>query len=190
MNDRPRITIDEVELRRRLDVAREAAGWEHAAGWGPIMLPTIDPESDSKIASKFTELVDRFIAWDVIRVPKGYRLSILNDDEEDITGIIVSVEVVGAGWPYISDGWSDIDNYLPRREDIGDDVDNGVEWDEFKALKDAIASVVGRADRCMAFAHNVRSAVELIDDVATGNTEFVRLEERARVLLSRRVLAR
>lgn len=96
--ERSRITIDEDMLRRRFDAES-------------VTLPAID---DEKPAGELMQLFDELVAANVIRVPEGYRVSIINDDEVDITGLIVQVEAVGDGWPLISDGWSDIDNYLAR----------------------------------------------------------------------------
>jgi hypothetical protein len=103
VTERARITMDEVELRARFN--RE-----------DVTLPAIEGE---KPAGELVELFDELVTANVIRVPDGYRLSVLNDDEVDITGIIVQVEALGEkpAWPLISDGWSDIDNYLPSMEE-------------------------------------------------------------------------
>jgi hypothetical protein len=142
-NDRPRITIDEAKIRERFEGSEE--------------LPSI---LDDKPAGEFTTLVHSLIDDGLIVVPEPYRLSLLNDDEIDITGVIVNVEVAGTGWPYISDGWSDIDNYLPHREH-GDTVKPTAVHE----LLEGIHSIIGRADRCISFAHNVRHNIRPVGRV-------------------------
>lgn len=139
-NDRPRISVDEAALRGAYDAAN-------------LAFPSVE---DDKPAGDLMQMFDNLVDADIVKVPDGYRVSIINDDELDITGMVISVEVVGAGWPYISDGWSDIDNYLPTFERVKED-----DYDEFAAIREAVHAVIGRADRCMAFAHNARQAMTL-----------------------------
>jgi hypothetical protein len=165
MADRPRITVDEAKLRELFDAER-------------IFLPNI---GDEKPAGELSTLIDSLIGeHEAIKVPEGYRLSVLNDDEIDICGLIVEVEAVGNSWPLVTDGWSDIDNYLPVLDDqpAVDDADG-----QFDALSNAIHGVIGRADRCMAFIAMVRGALELVGDVALGNSEYDTLSEIAERLL-------
>lgn len=164
MNDRPRITYDEAKIRER---------YANEEGFFPSWM-------DEKPAGALTTLVDELVQDGLIAVPEDYRLSLLNDDEVDITGVIVQVEA-RFGWPLISDGWSDLDNYVPRDDNRGED------FSEIDALLEAIAGIIGRADRCISFAHNVRRAIGLVQAVAVGNTEYSELATR---LLANRVLTR
>jgi hypothetical protein len=144
-DDRPIITVDETALRVCFDAEE-------------VHLPDL---LDDKPAGDLTMLFDRLVEGGIVTVPEPYRISLINDDEVDITGLVVNVEVAGTGWPHISDGWSEIDNYLPRLDHEGDRQG----WDE---LLNAIYAIIGRADRCIAFAHAVATAVADGDDALSG----------------------
>jgi len=128
--------------------------------------------SDEQPASGVLELIDALIDAKAILGPDGYALRLINDDETDICGLIVEVEAVGTDWPYASDGWSEIDNYLPAAP--GDYADD---------LRTLVENILGRANRCVQFLARVKAALELVDDVALGNSEYDDLSDRARGVL-------
>lgn len=144
-----RIKLDERKLRALFD----------EQNW---YLPAIDVESP---AGDVVQIIDTLIDREVIVLPAGFRLSVLNDDGTDICGLIVNVEVTDGGWPYISDGWSDIDNYLPSVDDTPKPEDTAALE---AAYREMVAMVLGRADRCIQFAQKVQRAFELADDVASS----------------------
>lgn len=148
MNGRPRITVDWGALRMFHEN-------------GEVEVPDI---TDDKPAGGVTQLMDALVDGGTITVPEPYRLSLINDDEADITGLIVTVEREGEGWPLVSDGWSDINNYLPLME--ADDRQS------YEVLEQLVSAVIGRADRCIAFLHHVNELRELAGDVALGNSEY------------------
>src|SRR3954447_13982247 len=90
---------------------------------GKITVPSI---TDERPAGDIVELLDVLIAPAAAQLgaglanlrvgaalvaPDGFCLNVINDDELDITGLIVNVTAVGRNWPAASDGWSEIDNY-------------------------------------------------------------------------------
>jgi hypothetical protein len=79
---------------------------------------------------------------------------------------------IGGTWPSASDGWSDIDNYLPPS-------DLEVERAADAVLDEMVGAVLGRAERCLAFLQLTERAFALVGDVSIGNTEYARLSEIA-----------
>jgi hypothetical protein len=128
---------------------RRLAGASHVPR--EAYLPDI---TDDQAAGDVSQLIDLLIDGGTITVPEPYRISLLSDDGESITGLVLNVERVGSGWPFASDGWSDIDNYVPS-------MDETVEVrGSYAALESCVSAVIGRADRCISFLHRVHQLEE------------------------------
>jgi hypothetical protein len=80
-----------------------------------VHVPSIN---DDRPAAHVMETIDKLIELKAIGTPEGYTLALINDDEEDICGLVVNVSANGENWPAASDGWSDINNYLPTDTEV------------------------------------------------------------------------
>jgi hypothetical protein len=130
---------------------RERFTWNARVGLkalraGTISMPTID---DERPAGRVMEVIEALEQLGAIKAPEGYRLTLINDDETDITGLVINVHAEGTTWPAASDGWSEIDNYLPALDD---------EQDKETHFEEMVSMVLGRADRCLAFLQDVQRA--------------------------------
>jgi hypothetical protein len=123
-----------------------------------IRLPSID---DEKPAGRVMETIDKLIELKAIGTPEGYTLGVINDDELDITGLVIEVSADGENWPAACDGWSEIDNYLPS--------DNDREQAEAFYLDEMVDAVLSRANRCVEFLQKVRLAFAALDEDPLGD---------------------
>jgi hypothetical protein len=123
-----------------------------------VHVPSIN---DDRPAAHVMETIDKLIELKAIGTPEGYTLALINDDEEDICGLVVNVSANGENWPAASDGWSDIKNYLP--------TDTEVEHAPAAVFDEMVGMVLGRADRCLAFLQKVQLAFAALDEDPLGD---------------------
>lgn len=122
--------------RFRIDDAQ----WSAFIASGDWHLPKLNDESP---AGALTNIVDDLLYKGVIVRDERYALVLINDDEMDINGLVINVRAQDTSWPAISDGWSELDNYLPH-----DDEEPG---DHAGALREAVDSIVNRANALVMF---------------------------------------